>query len=62
MLNLLCVQIKSSQILNVLSFMQVEFARKKSYHQQYFFKKIAPNMQVESSTTPLLTIDQVEKV
>ena len=35
---------------------------KKSYYHQYFFQKIAPNMQVESSTTPLLTIDQVEKV
>ena len=35
---------------------------KKSYHHQYFLKKIAPNMQVESSTTPLSTIDEVEKV
>ena len=34
----------------------------KPYHHQYFFKKIAPNMQVESSTTTLLTIDEVEKV
>ena len=34
---------------------------KKSYYQQNFLN-IASNMQVESSATPLLTIDEVEKV
>ena len=58
---IISVQIKSSQILNALSFMQVEFARK-VLPSPIFFKKIAPNMQVESSTTPLSTIDEVEKV
>ena len=45
--------------------MQVEFARKKVLLSPiffFFFEKIAPNMQVESSTTPLSTIDEVEKV
>ena len=59
---IISVQIKSSQILNALSFMQVEFARKKVLPSPIFFKKIAPNTQVESSTTPLFTIDEVEKV
>ena len=35
---------------------------KKSYYHQYLKKKIAPNLKVESSTTPQLTIDEVEKV
>ena len=59
---IISVQIKSSQILNALSFMQVEFARKKVLPSPIFLKKIAPDMQVESSTTPLFTIDEVEKV
>ena len=42
--------------------MQVEFARKKVLLSPTFFKNIAPNMQVESSATPPLTIDEVEKV
>ena len=42
--------------------MQVEFARREVLLSPIFFKKIAPNMQFESSVTHRLTIDEVEKV
>ena len=63
MLNLLCVLIKSSQVLNALSFMQAEFARKKVLLSPIsFLKNCSKHVSRIEHYTPLLTIDEVEKV
>ena len=59
MQNLLCVQNKSGQFLNALIAFLQSLRQEKSLT---ITKTFAPNMQVESSATPLLTIDEVEKV
>ena len=45
----------------MISFLKVQFAWKKVLNLTNIRQNIAPNMQVESSASPLLTIDEVEK-
>ena len=54
------LQIKARSPFSIL-FLQVSLLSKKSYYHRYFSKMI-PNIQIESSSKPLLTVDEVEKV
>ena len=60
--NIMCSTYKRALRSIMISFLKVQFAQKKVLTLTNFHWNIAPNMQVESSASPLLTIDEVEKV
>ena len=59
--SLLCFQNKHAlSVDRIISLFDIK--QKNIYDSAVYFTKIAPNMQVESSATPLLTIDEVKKI
>ena len=58
--SLLCFQNKSAlSVDRIISLFDIK--QKNIYDSPVYFTKIAPNMHVKSSATPLLTVDEVER-
>ena len=61
--SIMCSTYKRALRSITISFLKVQFARKKKVLTLTNTRwNISPNMQVESSASPLLTIDEVEKI